>query len=56
MAAIKFWPNKKTHRIDVTVETDDARVSFSLDLDDAADASVDFSDAISIVTEDWIEE
>lgn len=55
MAAIKFWPNKKAHRIDVSVETDDARVTFSLDLEEAADASVDFSDAIEIVTLDWIE-
>lgn len=56
MATIKFWPNKKTHRIDVSVETESATVKFSLDLEDAADASVDLSDAVSIVTTDWIEE
>lgn len=56
MATIKFWPNKKKHTIDVEVNTESATVKFSLDLEDAADASVDLSDAVSIVTTDWIEE
>lgn len=52
---IKFWPNKKAHTIDVEIVTGGVTLRFSLDLEEAADASIDFSDAIAIATEDWIE-
>lgn len=52
---IKFWPDKDKHGVEVVLEVGGARIVTFLDLEEAYEAIDDFTGALTILEQDWVD-